>query len=242
MVHSTLFLILYSARRGTSAVKAIALADAAVCLQSLSSPETGSQLTYQGAGDMGVVHLLAFFFSGCEKAAPFLSLVVERGRESCVTAVLMELRDIDGVTPLHLFAYFCSDLSLTKMVLREHPPSLAALNNDGETPLHIAEHSNSEDPATAALVRAAAAAYAASDYASLATVCGGSSPFLDREISRQATDLRAAIAICLNRPEASGAALAMLGRVQAADGAGHLLRYVLDFVGPYADPFEDEAK
>jgi len=52
--------------------------------------------------------------------------------------------------------------------------------------------------------RAAAADYDTSDYASLANICGGSFPFLDREIGRLATELRPTVAICLNMPEASG--------------------------------------
>ena len=242
----TLFNLLWMARYGSPAVKAAALADATVYLQSLSPHDAGNQLMYQGANGSGVLHLLSLF-SSCEQAASLLSLVIERGRESCGTTALMSLLDAGGRTALHSFAVCCSDLFLTKVVLRENPPSLAVLDNDGQTPLHDAEHFHGSTSENAVFLRAPSAAFNASDYATLEILCGGSSPYLAREIRRQALALRAAVAISLKRSVAapsalisreSGVALSILGRVRDADGAGHLLRYVLDFVGPQAAPYD----
>ena len=66
-----------------------------------------------------------------------------------------------GITPLHHFARYCPNVALAKVVLREHPPSLAALlleyhpsflallsqhpsalavfDNSSRTPLNLAE-------------------------------------------------------------------------------------------------------
>jgi len=240
MVHSTLFNLLYSARFGSPAEQDAALADATVYLQSLSSHDTGSQLTYRGAGGMGVLHLLARF-SWCEQAAPFLSLIIERGGECCGTTALMSLTSTYGATPLHYFASLCYDLSLTKVVLREHPPSLAILTNGGETPLHYAE--SRDNPELTDLFRAATAAYNAPNLVALQTLCDGSSPYLSREIHRQAIALRAAVAICLNRQEKApsaldsveaSVALSLLERLRDFGRVGDssdLLRVVLEFVG-----------
>ena len=195
---------------------------------------------------MGVLHLLALF-SACVQDASFLSLIIERGRESCGTTALMSLTTIGGETPLQYFAFNCSDLSLTKMVLREHPPSLTVLTNNGRTPLRCAEFGHGSTSDVAVFFRATSAAFNTSNLVALQALCGNSSPYLARELGRQTTALRSAVAISLKRPEAvpsalisreSGVALAILGRVRAADGAGHLLRCIFDFVGPYADPFD----
>ena len=77
-------------------------------------------------------------------------------------------------------------------------------------------------------------------------LCGGSSPYLAREIRRQATALRASVAICLNRQEEApsalssveaSVALSLLERVRDFARVGNssdLLRRVLEYVGPYA--------
>ena len=244
----TLLNLLYSARFSTPAEQATALADAIAHLLSLPSPVAGRQLTYRGGFYReGVLHLFAFWFSECEQAAPFLSLVLERGRESCGTTALMSLITIGGSTPLHFFAR-CSDLSLTKMVIREHPPSLAVLDYNGRTPLHYAELFcfNGSTSEHAVFLRAASAAYNASNLVALVSLCGGSSPYLSREIHRQTIALRAAVAISLNRQEEApsalssgqaGVALSLLGRLRDFGRVGDssdLLRVVLSFVGPYA--------
>ena len=64
--------------------------------------------------------------------------MIEKGRESCGTAVPMSLRN-NHETPLHCFAFDCSDLSLTKTVLREHPPSLTVPDLYNNTPLQRVE-------------------------------------------------------------------------------------------------------
>ena len=244
MVHSTLFNLIDSAWNGSLAEKASALADATVLLQSLSVHAAGSQLTYRGGVGWGMLHLLAFFWE-CEQAASFLSLVIERGRESCGTTVLMSITTALGWTPLHHFAYYCSDLSLTNMVLREHPPSLAVLDNNGRTPLGFAElvYGN---PERVVFFHAATTAFDASNPVALEALCGGSSPFLAHELDRLAVALRAAVAICLNRQEEapsdlssveSGVALSLLGRIRdfgRVGGSSDLLRRVLEYVGPYA--------
>ena len=77
-------------------------------------------------------------------------------------------------------------------------------------------------------------------------ICGGSSPYLDRELGKQATALRVAVSICLKRQEEApsdlispetGVALSLLGRVRDFGRDRHssdLLRRVLEYVGPYA--------
>ena len=244
MVHSTLFLILLSAMDGSPAGQAAALADAIAHLLSLSLRDTGNQLMYQDGAGLGVLSLLSLFFSWCEQAAPLLSLVLERGRESCGTTALMGLRTIGGETPLHRFASLCSNLSLTKIVLREHPPSLAVLNYYGRTPLHRAEIFHASTSECAVFFRAATAAYTDSNYVALVALCNGSSPFLHREISRRAISLRAAVAISLNRQEEApsaldsveaSVALSLLERIRDFGRVGNssdLLRVVLEFVGP----------
>ena len=247
MVHSTLWNLLFTARLGTPAEQATALAAAIVYLQSLPPPNAGSQLMYRGGGGWGVLHLLALRrFSSCEQAASFLALIIERGRESCGTTSLMGLRTVRGATPLHSFAYYCRDLSLTKMVLREFPLSLTVLNNYGRTPLNYAESQHGSTSEFAVFFRAASALFNASNLVALETLCDGSSPYLSRELRRQATSLRAAVAISLNRQEEApsalssveaGVALSLLGRLRNFGRVGDssdLLRVVLSFVGPYA--------
>ena len=242
MANDTLYNLLNSASWGSPAEKAAALLAAIAYLQSLPSYDTGSQLTYRGGNGRRVLHLLAGWFSACEQAASLLSLVMERGRQSCGTTALMSHTTASGRTPLHYFAFNCSDLSLTKMVLREHPPSLAVLDNYGYTPLYYASTSERAD-----FFRAATAAFNTSNLVAFQTLCDSSSPYLAREISRQAIALRAAVAICLNRQEEApsapssvkaGIALSLLERVRDFGRAGNssdLLRLVLEFVGPYAD-------
>jgi len=247
MPDSTLFNLLWTAINGTSAEKTAALADAIVHLQPLPLPDTSRQLTFQDGWGMGVLHLLPRWFSKCEQAAPFLSLVLDRSRESCGTTTLTSLIEINGWTPLHYFAFDCSDLSLTKMVLREQPLSIAVLDNDGRNPLRYAELKHGSTSEHAVFYRAASAAYTASNLVTLVALCDGSSPYLARELRRQAIALRAAIAICLNRQEASpsalssveaGVALSLLGRLRDFGRVGDssdLLRVVLEFVGPCAE-------
>jgi hypothetical protein len=246
MVRFTLWNLLWTATDGSPAEKAAALAAAIARLQSLSSPNAGDQLTYRGNFGQGVLHLLAWRFSECEQAASFLSLVIERGRASCGTTTLMSRTTIEGSTPLHHFAYYCSDLFLTKVVLRENPPSLAVLDNDGQTPLHDAEHFHGSTSENAVFLRAATAAFNASNLVALQTLCDGSSPYLSREIHRQAIALRAAVAICLNRQEVApsavssvkaGIALSLLGHARDFGRVGNssdVLRVILEFVGPRA--------
>ena len=249
MPDSTLFNLLWTARYGSQAEKDAALIAAIATialLQSLPSSVAFRQLIYRGRHGWGVLHLLALFFSRCEQVAFFLSLVIERGRESCGTTALMRLTDAYGATTLHYFAKNCLDTSLTKMVLREHPPSLAVLNNCGETPLCYL-HAEKFCNGTSVFFRAATAAYNASNFAALVLLCGGSSPYLSREIAWQAIALRAAVAICLNRQEAApsaldsieaGVALSLLGRARDFGCVGvssELLRVILEYVGPRAD-------
>ena len=246
MPDSTLYNILNSAGDGSPAEKDAALVDAIAHMQPPPLPGTSRQLMYRGGGDEGVLHLLPAYFRECEQAAPFLSLVIERGRESCGTTALMSLTDTDGDTPLHCFAYFTSDLSLTKMVLREHPPSLAVLNNDGRTPLHHAGIFRGSTSERVVFFRAATAAYTDSNFVDFERICGGSSPYLARELGKQATALRVAVNICLKRQEEApsvlsspetGVALALLSLVRDFGRDRHssdLLRRVLEYVGPYA--------
>ena len=178
------------------------------------------------------------------QAASFLSLIIERGRESCGTTALTSLTNTDGRTPLHIFAAFCPDLSLTKVVLRSHPPSLTFLDNYGHTPLYYAELIHSSTSEVTVFFRAATTAHNASNLVAIRTLCGGSSPYLSREIRKQAVPLRSAVAICLNRQEEApsavnsfeaGVALSLLGRLRDVGRVGNssdLLRVVLEFVGP----------
>ena len=250
MSDSTLYNTLFSAMYFTSVEFATALVSAIAHLRSLSPHNAGRQLMYQGGLGMGVLHLLALF-SACVQDASFLSLIIERGRESCGTTALMSLLDLDGETPLHYFASCCSDLSLTKMVLREHPPSLTVLTNTGWTPLRFADSSQGSTSEVADFFRAATAAFNTSNLVALEALCD-SSPYLSREIRRQAITLRAAVAICLNRQEEApsavssveaGVALSLLGRVRDFGRVGNssdLLRVVLEFVGPYASMIDAE--
>jgi len=213
MPASPLFNILNSVWDGSPAEQAAALVAAIAYLLSLLLPDTGSQLMYQGEFGRTVLHLLALRgFSACEQAAPFLSLIIERGRESCGTTTLMSLTDILGATPLHFFARCCSDFSLTKVVLREYPPSLAVLDNDGETPLNFAVSPYGITSECADFLRAATAAYNSSNLVALEALCGGSSPYLSSAIHWQKNSLRAAVAICLNRQEEVPSALSILTR------------------------------
>jgi len=243
MPDSTLFNFLLSVMNSSKAEQDAALVAVTANLRSLSSLDTARQLMYRGGLGMGVLHLLAFFRE-CEQAASLLSLVIERGRESCGTTALMNLTSNNGATPLHSFAGYCSDLSLTKMVLREHPPSLTVLNNLGRNPLIIAELNYGSTPENAVFFRAASAAFNASKLTTLVTLCDGSSPYLAREILGQETSLRAAVAICLNRQEEAPSALdsveadvalSLLERLRDFGRVGNssdLLRVVLSFVGP----------
>ena len=231
MPNSTLFNILWTARFGSKAARVAALVDAIAHLQTLSFPDTGRQLMYRGDHGRGMLHLIAFRFSECEQATSFLSLVIERGRESCGTTALMRLTDAYGATTLHYFAANCSDLSLTKVVLREFP-------------LRLAESYHGSTSEVIVFLRAVTTAYNASNYAALETLCDGSSPYLSRAIHKQAIALRAAVAICLNRQEeapsapSSGeasVALSLLRRLRDFGRVGNssdLLRVVLEFVGP----------
>ena len=245
MPDSTLFNILWVVINGSPAEQDAALVTAIAHLQSLSSPDAGNQLTYQDGDSWGVLDLLAWRFSEYEQAAAFLSLIIERGRESCGTTALVSITNNQGETPLHLFACNCYDLSLTKVVLREFPPSLTVLSNFGETPLQYAEIEHGTTSENAVFFRAASDAFRASNFVSLQALCG-SSPFLSREIHMQAIALRAAVAISLNKQEAapsalssleSGVALSLLGRLRDFGRVGNssdLLRVVLQYVGPYA--------
>jgi len=244
MADSTLYSIFWTARYGSPAEKAAALAAATVYLLSLSPHDACNQLTYRGRNSRRVLHLIAVWFSECEQIASLLSLVIERGRESCGTPVLMSLRTNYGDTPLHSFAGNCSDLSLTKVVLREFLPSLTVLTNNGWTPLHYAELVHGSTSERVFFFRAASAAFNASKLVVLQTLCDGSSPYLSREIHRQTIALRAAVAICLNRQEEAPSAvssveaevaLSLLGRLRDFGRVGDssdLLRVVLEFLGP----------
>ena len=246
MVHSTLFNLLYSATNGSWAEKDAALVAVTANLRSLPSPDAGSQLTHRGGGGKGVLHLLPRRFWKCEQAGSFLSLAIERGRESCGATALLSLRTNYGATPLHYFAYYCRNLSLTKMVLREHPPSLAVLTNGGWVPLRSAQSMHGSTSEVAAFFRTMSVAFNASNFVALQTLCDGSSPYLSLEIRKQTIALRAAVAICLNRQEEApsalisaefGIALALLERVRDFGRIGNssdLFRRVIEYVGPQA--------
>ena len=248
MPDSTLFTILHSALHSSRADKAAALAAATAYLPSLSSLDLVSQLTYHNGDGWGVLHLLARWYSQCEQGAPFLSLVIDGGRESRGTTAQMSLANTSGLTPLHYLANDCDDVSLTKMVLREHPPSLAVhAKYSGWTPLEYAELYRVPNPERAVFLRAATTAFNASDFVTLVALCDGSSPYLARELGRQATALRAAVAISLNRQEQApsalssgeaGDALSLLERLRDFGRVGNssdLLRRVLEYVGPYSE-------
>ena len=244
MVNSTLLSILWTARRGSQATRATALLAATVYLRSLPSPDTGSQLTYREEYGRGLLYLLAYEFSECEQAAAFLSLVIERSRKSCGTTALISHTTALGRTPLHDFAANCSNLSLAKTVLREHPPSLTLLTSYGRTPLNLAELFRGSTSEITVFLRTASAAYDASNPVALVALCDGSSPYLARAIHRQTIALRSAVAICLNRQEeapsalfsaGAGVALSLLERLRDFGRVGNssdLLRVVLEFVGP----------
>ena len=252
---SDLFNILWTVWLGSPAEKSTALTSAAEHLRSLSPSGAAGQLTYRGGSGRGVPHMLPLVGSSVPaQAIPFLSLMLERSRESCGATALMSLVDVYGRTPLHYFAYYGVDLRSTKMVLREHPPSLSVLNTFGSTPLRVASIFPGRSPeraGRAAFFRAAAAAFASSDLVALEALCGGSSPYLSREIGRQATSLSIAVAISLNRQESApsplpspstAAALSLLFRLRDFGRAGDssdLLRRVLEYVGPYASPCDE---
>ena len=219
------------------------LSAATSLLQSLTPADAKKQLLCQRPSALGLLSVA----TGCTDAAPLLTLMLERGREFCSTTNQMDPRTIDGLTPLHYFAYSCPDLSLTKMVFLEHPPALLVQTGTAtgnKTPLQLAE--NNCGPKTAEFLRDATAAYEASDYVTIERICGGSSPYLARELSKQATALRVAVNICLKRQEEAPSdlispetrvALALLGlaRDKGRDRhSSHLLRRVLEYVGPYA--------
>ena len=217
-------------------------------LLSLSPSDTGKQLSYQEP----VGGLTSLMFIPCgpsEEADILLSLMLERGREkSSTTTNQMDLRTSGGWTPLHIFAYDSSDLSNVEAVLLEYPPALLARTSStfgSKTPLHLAESVHG-DPEITELLRDASAAFTTRDFVTIERICGGSSPYLDRELAKQATALRTAVAICLNRQEEApsdlispetGVALALLGRLRDFGRIGNssdLLRRVLEYVGPYA--------
>ena len=243
MVHFPLLTLLWTAMYGSKAEKAAALAAAIACLLTLSSLDAARQLTFRGGNGWRVLDLLAIYFSRCEQAGPFLSLIIERSRESCGTPALMNLRTVRGATSLHNFAANCSNLSLTKVVLREFPPSLTVLDNFDRTPLHLAESNRGSTSEFAVFLRAASSAFDASNFVALEAL-SGSSPYLSRAIQRQTIALRAAVAICLNRQEAApsaldsvkaGVALSLLGRARDFGRVGNssdVLRVILEYVGP----------
>jgi hypothetical protein len=173
--------------------------------------------------------------------------MLELGREYSSTTNQMDLRDCFGSTPLHYFAFYCSDISLTKMVVLEHPPALLARTDTATgslTPQQLAEseHSSHDNPAVTAFLDAVTAAYNTTNYVAIERICGGSSPFLVRELSKQANTLRASVAICLKRQEEAPSAfvsretrvvLSILGAF-----CPDLVRRVLEYVGPYAEPHD----
>ena len=253
MADSTLFDLLYSAKLGNQAEKTAALAAATAYLLSRSPLEAGGQLMYQNEQGMGLLHLLARRFSAGAKSAAlstltasFVALVIERSRESCGTAAVMSVTNGNGRTPLHSFASSCADLCLTKVVLREHPPSLVVLNDNNRFPLDLAEGSRGGSSEYRRLFRAAHAAFDASNFAALQRICGGPSPYLTLELLNQETALRTAVAICVNRQEEAPAALTsvkaavaleLLRRAREVGRVGNssdLLRRILEYVGHYA--------
>ena len=241
----TILLQLYYANR--SDVPAI-LSAASTHLLSLSPSDACLQLTYPSPSSGERVLMLLPEFAGCPEFAPFLSLVIKRGRECCNMTNQLDLRDSRGWTPLHYFAFFCSDLSLIKVVLRERPPSLFVRVLVAGTPLQASEsrYASLGNLEQSAFFRAVTADFNASNFVAIERACGGSSPYLDREICRQATALRVAVVLCLNRQEEApsapssvkaGVAISLLcllrdfGRVR---NSSDLLRRVLEYVGPYA--------
>ena len=223
-------------------------------LLSLSPTVAGQQLLYQLPSLRFTSLMLLPLVLACEQAAILLALMLEMGRECSSTTNQMDLRDYCGRTPLHHFACYCPDLSLVNMVVLEHPPALLVRSitaDGGRTPLQLAASLDAVhgkgNPDVAVLLSATAAALAASNYVEIERVCGGSSPYLDRELAKQAIDVRVAVAICLNRQEAAptplaspetGVALALLGRVRdfgRARYSSDLLRRVLEYVGQYVE-------
>ena len=218
-------------------------------LLSLPHSVAGQQLTYQdpGSGRTSLMLLSHLAVSRCPEAAHLLTLMLELGREYSSTTNQMVLRDEDNWTPLHHFAYDCSDLSLTKMVVLEHPPALVVLSSTGGggTPLQLAECATSshDNPEVPAFLDAVTDAYNTLNYVAIEGICGGSSPFLVRELSKQAKTLRASVAICLNRHEAAPSTILVSREtrvVLSILGAfcPDLVRRVLEYVGPYAEPHD----
>jgi len=76
------------------------------------------------------------------------------------------------------------------------PSPLVVLTNGGSTPLHIAELNYGSSSEITVFFRAATAAFNASNFVALEVLCSGSSPYLARELRKQAISLRAAVAIC----------------------------------------------
>ena len=146
-------------------------------------------------------------------------------------AIIVEGRQSREVRAVELNAYRCSN---------------------GDTPLRPAERYHSSTSENVVFFRAASAAFDASNIVALVALCGGSSPHLARGIRRQATALRAAVAICLNRQEEApsavssveaGVALSLLERLRDFGRVGDssdLLRVVLEFVGPNASSSDAE--
>ena len=184
--------------------------------------------------------------SGCPEATPLLTLMLELGREYSSTTNQMDLRDCFGRTPLHNFVGDCSDLSLIKMVVLEHPPALVVRTNahpgecyDSLTPLQSADFHDSE---VIAFLEAVETAYNTSNYAAIGSICGGSSPFLVRELGKQANTLRASVAICLKRQEEAPSALVSRETRVVLSILGafcpDLVRCVLEYAGPYAEIYD----
>ena len=136
------------------------------------------------------------------------------------------------------------------MVVLEHPPALAVRSNARDTsysnltPLQLAEHPHSShgNPDVPVFLEAVETAYNTSNYVAIESICGGSSPYLVRELSKQANTLRDSVAICLKRQEETPSALvsretrvvlSILGAV-----CPDLVRRVLEYVGPYAEPYD----
>ena len=213
-------------------------------LLSRTPADAEKQLLYQRPNTGYTSLILLAVATSCSEAAPLLTVMLERGREYSSTTNQLDLRDSLGMTPMHYFAYCCPHLTLTKKVLLEHPPSLAVLDIYGCTPLHFADNVQG-DPEITELLRDATAAFMNRDFVAIERICGGSSPYLSRELGKQATALRVAVNICLKRQEEApsdlispetGVALALLGLVRDIGRDRHssdLLRRVLEYVGPY---------
>ena len=220
----------------------------------LSLPPTvaGQQLVYQSPSvELTSLMLLSLpAVNMYKEAAPLLTLMLKLGRENSSTTNQMDLRDGENWTPLHFFATNCSDLSLTKMVLLEHPPALLVRTNadtgrfSSLTPLQCAEHVDAyhDNPDVAVLLRAVTDAYNTTNYVAIESICGGSSPYLVREISKQANTLRASVAICLKRQEEAPSALVSRETRVVLSILGafcpDLVRCVLEYAGPYAEIYD----